>query len=289
MTREGPAWLADFQARFGDVIRTPLDRSTATLVAATAAYDARMLVDARKGPAATGADRLAVYNRQYWFRLFGVLQSAFPLTSRLVGCWAFNEHAARHLHSRQPRGWDIDRVADGFDTFLEEALDHERPSERLALIEAVRIDAAWRDVFRAPHTSQFRPSAADAPRLLDAHLTPSPAWRIVMEHRALLDLRKELLPDTGESIVELPPLLPRPRWWSLVRRDDGISQTPIEPREAELLGYLRETSVREALARLERACSPEERALLPARARAWIARSVEADFWTGLGDEVSRR
>jgi len=282
MTREGPAWLSDFQARFGDVIRTPLDRSTGTLVAATAAYDARMLDDARKGPAANGADRLAVYNRQYWFRLFGVLQGAFPLTSRLVGFWAFNEHAARHLLSRRPRGWDIDRVADGFEAFLEATLDHERPSERLALVEAARIDAAWRDVFRAPPTSPFRPSAADAPRLLDARLTPSPAWRMVMEHRPLLDLRKELLHDASESIVELPPLLPRARWWSIVRRDDGILQTPVEPREAELLGYLGETSVREALARLERACSPEERALLPARARAWLARSVEADFWTGL-------
>ena len=41
MTRAAPAWLADFQARFGDVVRTPLDRATGTLTATPERYDPR--------------------------------------------------------------------------------------------------------------------------------------------------------------------------------------------------------------------------------------------------------
>ena len=37
--KAAPTWLADFQRRFGDAIRTPLDRSSGTLAAEPAAYD----------------------------------------------------------------------------------------------------------------------------------------------------------------------------------------------------------------------------------------------------------
>jgi hypothetical protein len=282
MTREAPRWLADFQARFGDVIRTPLDRTGGTLAATTAAYDPGIVVDTLDSPTGTGADRLAVYNRQYWFRLFDVVQRAFPLTSRLVGYWVFNDYVARYLRVRLPRGWELDCVADGFAAFVEDTFECEDPAKRCAWVEAACIDDAWRTVFRAPEIPPFRPSATHASRLLDARLVPSPAWRIVREHRPLLELRKRLLHDSSQDCVEVPPLLPRARWWALVRRDQGILHISLEPREAELLVLLGETSVRDALARVERECAPEERALLPAQARGWLARSVELDFWSGV-------
>jgi hypothetical protein len=94
---EVPPWLADFQARFGDTLRTPLDRTSGTLTATPATYDAALVAE-------VGSERLAVYNRQYWLRLFGVLHDAFPLTARLVGYWAFNEHAGAYLAAQPPRG-----------------------------------------------------------------------------------------------------------------------------------------------------------------------------------------
>ena len=82
--------------------------------------------------------------------------------------------------------------------------------------------------------------------------------------------------------MAIPPALPSSRAWALVRKDDGILQVPLEPREAELFALLGNFSVREALARLERMCCAEERARLPANAQAWLARSVERDFWIGI-------
>lgn len=277
-----PAWLADLQARFGRVIRTPLDRSTGTLRATPEAYDALARAQASNGPVASGDERLAVYNRQYWFRLFTVLHGAFPLTSRLVGYWQFNDYAARFLLAHPPRHWDIDRVPNGFDDFFCDALDREDAPEREALSEAARLDAAWRAVFEAPAVTPFRPSAEDAARLLDARLVPSPAVAVVEEHWPLLELRRRLRDDASEARAALPARLARPNRWALVRRPEGIGQLTLEAREAELFSLLREHSVGDALARLEAACSDEERAALPARARTWLARSVQLEFWAGL-------
>jgi hypothetical protein len=283
MTRDTPAWLGEFQACFGEAIRAPLDRTTGTLTATPSSYDPRIVADMLDGPTAKGTDRLAVYNRQYWFRLFDVVQSAFPLTARLVGYWSFNDYAARFLLARPPpRGWDIDGATEGFEAFFTDALDRDDASDRRqALVESARIDAAWHDVFRAPKTPSFRPSAADATRLLDARLTPSPAVALIEEHYPLLELRKKVLHDPTATRVAVPPPLSGARSWMLLRKDEGIVQMSLEAREAELLALLRAFTVREALARLERACPPEERRLLPGKTREWLARSVERDLWIG--------
>jgi hypothetical protein len=276
--RSAPAWLEELQTRFSAVIRTPLDRTSGTLTATPSAYDANVLGETLDGPRTSGAERLAVYNRQYWFRLFDVMQTAFPLTTRLSGHWTFNDYAARFLLAHPPRGWDLDRAPDGFEVFMSETLEE----GRLAVMEAARIDAAWRSVFGAPQVARYRPSPADAARLLDSHLTPSPAVALVEEHWPLLELRKSLRDDRGEAPVALPTRLPTSRWWALVRRDEGIGQLPLEAREAELFTLLRSHTVSDALGRLEAACAEQERAALPTKAQGWLARSVELDFWTGL-------
>ncbi len=288
-SRDAPAWLADLQARFGATIRTPLDRASGTLRATPAAYDAALVEQARGGPKTSGAERLAVYNRQYWFRLFGVLQTAFPLTTRLLGHWTFNDHASRFLLAHPPHGWDVGRAADGFETFLDEETpgEHVAAGDRLvareALVEAARIDAAFMRVLGAPEILPYRPSASDAPRLLDARLVPSPAAALVKESWPLLELRKQARDDATEAPVALPARLPEARWWAIVRRPEGLGHLPLEAREAELLDLLGRHTVRDALARLEAACPAEERGELPVKTQAWLARSVTLGFWAGAG------
>lgn len=280
-----PAWLADFQGRFGAVVRTPLDRGTGTLRATPAAYDRDALGEALDGPRTRAGERLAVYNRQYWFRLFGVMQTAYPLTARLLGHWFFNEHAARFFLAHPPHSWDIDRAPDGFDGFLAGSLGDDVPRD--ALIEAAGIDAAWRLLFRAPATVPYRPDAADGLRLLDGRLLPSPAVAVVVERWPLLALKSSLAGARGESIVPLPPPLPQPCWWALMREPTGIRRVPLEPREGELLRLLGRHTVRDALAGLEGECPEDERAALPTNARRWLARSVERGFWAGLSTDPS--
>ena len=118
MSADAPPWLAAFQARFSAVLCAPLDRSTGTLRERAADYPADACGDALATGRQSAAERLAVYNRQYWFRLFSVLQHEYRLTARLLGAWHFNELAGRFLEANPPRHPDLGCAADGFVTFL---------------------------------------------------------------------------------------------------------------------------------------------------------------------------
>lgn len=272
MTRHGPDWLAELQERFGSMLRTPLDRSSGTLTARPETYDAALAADTH--------GELAVYNRQYWFRLFDLFSTAFPLTMRLFGAWTFNDFSARFLLASPPRDWDLERATEGFTEFLQ--VDLASHQERELLLEAAHLDAAWLTVLRAPAVAAYRPTGSDAARLLDARLVPSRSVVLLTEHAALSELRKQLLESRGEARVAMPARFASARFSALVREAAGTAQLPLEPREAELLTLLGTYSVREALARLELACDADERATLPARAQTWLAQSVHRNFWSGV-------
>lgn len=288
-----PAWLLELEQSFGHMLRTPLSRSTGALRAETSAYPAALVARAKPGRDLGQAERLAVYNRQYWFRLFTLLQAAFPLTAKLVGFWRFNQLANDFLLARPPRSWDIERVGDGFADFLSQALpdadlELQPPRDRLpraALVEAAGIDAAYRDVFGAPPITPYVPALNDAERLLQSKLLLSPAVALLTESWPLCELRRRALasPDADAPLV-LGPRLEQPRSWLLGRDGLRLGLLPLDPREAQLLKLLTRHAVGTALARLEADCpgSETERGQLPELVQAWLARSVKLGIWAGF-------
>ncbi|HVU00676.1 MAG TPA: DNA-binding domain-containing protein [Polyangiaceae bacterium] len=279
-----PPWLYVFQSRFTAMLRTPLDPSSGTFSPAPSRYDTELRHLALPSRKLGAAERLAVYNRQYWIRLFQCVQSAFPLTARLVGYFPFNGYVSRFLSEAPPRSWNIDQVPDGFETFLEKALAEERPAraDREALLEAAALDVAWRRVFLAPPCDEFRPTAEDAARLTTGRLRPSAAVAILRERWALAALRARLVADASETTHPLPEQHPSPRAFALVRRPGGVGELSLAPLEARLFELLAGHPVSEALGLLEAECPEPERAALPANAQRWLARSVELGFWSGL-------
>jgi hypothetical protein len=285
-----PEWLADFQRAFGAALRTPLESSSGTFRAILPSYPATAVVESVGRGALTAAERIAVYNRQYWFRLFGVFQNTFPLTTRLLGHFTFNECASAFLSRNPPRGWNIDDAPAGFDAFMSEHVPdagvafprHAGVVDRQTVLEAARIDAAWHRVFFAEERPPFRPAPDDAPRLFQSRLVPAEAVQVIEEHRPLVELRRKLSAIPGEAPVPAPPPLEEPAYWAFVRKPAGIGQLPLAKTEARLLTLLRVHPVAEALALLESECAESERASLPARIQTWLARSVELDFWSGI-------
>jgi hypothetical protein len=285
------AWLGDFQRRFSAMLRTPLDRRSGTLRALRERYDRELVAGVTPGPAASPDERLAIYNRQYWFRLFGVLHGAFPLTTRLLGHWTLNDYASRFFLEQPPRHWDIDSAATDFDVFLAEALPSPlavlgptgQPTvDSAAVREAVAIDAAYRRLFSAPPGPHFRPAIADPAELMRTRLRPSTTALILEEGWPLVRLRDELSTIAGEAPVPLPPRLPEMQWWALVRQPSATGRFQLAKREAHLFSLLGKHSVGEALAALEADCTSSERAALPINVRRWLARSVDLGFWSGV-------
>jgi hypothetical protein len=287
-----PAWLLELQAKFGALLQTPLGRETGELRAVTSAYDARLVSEAKPGRGGGARERLAVYHRQYWFRLFTVLQGAYPLTARVLGFWRFNAFATEHLLRRPPRGFDLDTVADGLDALLAELLsdvprvdiDRRRSIDARAVVEAARIDAAFQRVLRAPRVPSFAPGPADVARLPTSRLALSPCVALVHERWPLCELRTKLQDSKDEQPVTLPEPLPSERVSLLLRQGLQLGLITLEPREAELLELLAQLSVSEALAGLEQRTPPAEREGLPPRAQAWLAKSVRLGVWHGFVD-----
>jgi hypothetical protein len=277
-----PDWLGDFQAHFGAVLREPLGRASGTLTARMDRYVPEAVNEVRDAANARSAARLAVYNRQYWFRLFGVMQTAFPLTARLLGAWRFNALAEEFLHAHPPRTWTLDHAPDGFEDVLPMLLGDDPARDVIG--EAARLDARWRALFHAPDVTPFRPGPDDAARLPDARLVPSPRVTLWCEHSALLALRLGLPPGL-ERPLALPPVHRAPAWFALCAEPNGIRVLPLDPLEGALLALLARHTVRDALARLEAECPVAERAMLPANTQRWLAQSVARGFWAGFADD----
>lgn len=286
-------WLAGFQRGFGAMLTTPLDPGSGTWVAAPARYGAAILASARPGPTTPAAERLAVYNRQYWFRLFGVLQNEYPLTTAVVGAWTFNALATEFLRTHPPRGKDLGDVAIGFVEHLAATLPpgslrlspsrHTVP--RAAVVQAASIDAAFRTVFLAPRQPVLRLLPSEAASLHQAQLLPSAAFCIVEEQWPLVALRRALGARTSASPCSLPE--PHPHGvqrWAVCRAPGGERVLPLEPVQARLLQLLGEQPVGRALAILEAEHVAAD-AALPQDVQRWLAQSMSLGLWRGLAHE----
>lgn len=274
--KAAPDWLEDFQRRFTSVLRTPLDSSSKVFQADAARYDVSLCAEVEMRSGRAPSSSLAVYNRQYWFRLFGVLQNEYPLTARLMGYWTFNHYAQRFLVATPPQDMDVARAADGFSAFVAREAE-----DKPAWVSAARMDAAWIEIFRAAEEDAWRPDAAAAARLAEMTLIPRKTWAIVNEEWPLLALRETILGDAGEHAIALPPRLSSPQWWCLARVDGKFFQLPMGASQARLYSLLRQWPLAKALAVLEQETAEDARAHLLQHVQSWLARSMEWAFWKG--------
>ena len=273
------AWLADLQARFGAMLRTPLARASGALRAPTNAYDAQLCADVQPAPQTDERERLAVYHRQYWYRLFTVLQNEYPLTARLLGMWRFNELAARYLVAHPPSHFDLQAVARQLVPFLASTCESTYggvPSA--AILGAATLDHAFARVFLAPEVTPLDPKTL-ARSLGAARLRLSPAVALFVEHWPLVALRRRALDEPGEHALPLPSELATAQHWAIFRTDKGHGLASLEPRAHRLFTLLAERPFTEALALLESGCTEAERAALPARVQSWLAQSMRLGFW----------
>jgi hypothetical protein len=278
--KDPPDWLAALQQRFGALIRTPLDRATGSLRAQTQRYDRAICDDIDPGPHTGARERLAVYHRQYWFRLFTMLQGEYRLTARLVGMWQFNGLASRYLQEHPPRSHDLQHAAHAFVDFAARLPRSGHAGvPRDALCEAAQLDAAHARVFLAPDVHLLTPAQLGGADLPARRLRLAPTVALFRESRPLVALRRTLLDDSADTAVPLPAPLAAPNYWVIFRVDDGTQLAQIDPLAHLLFTSLCESAVGEALARLEASCDAATRATLPARVQHWLRESMKVGFW----------
>ncbi|WP_437576118.1 HvfC/BufC N-terminal domain-containing protein [Sorangium sp. So ce887] len=310
-----PGWLREIQRDFTAVLRAPLDSDTGRFEERQELYPARLVAQLRSGPGGPApAERLALYHRQYWMRLFTALQTSFPRVSRAMSCWHFNHLAALHLAERPPRHADLDEAARGFAERLHRALERledagpRRPPERpphgdawcrrlqlsrapLAMVRQARcMDEAERHAYESPFEGLWRPTPEELARLAlgEARLRFAVSCTLAQEDWDLARFSRLAGADQDEGAPAAIRRHPSTRTWVFARSATGTTTTSVDPLFARLLDRCRELPFGQALAAVEQGCTAAEAAQLRANLQGWIALALASGWWAGLAGAEPR-
>ena len=111
-------------------------------------YAESLLKGIEEQGAVSASERLGTYNRDYWFRLFTILQNEFPAVVKLINYNEFNRLAQEYLQAFPSCSQILNYLADYFPEFME--MDHRWNTPDLK--KAVELDYCFIKAFDAPQS-----------------------------------------------------------------------------------------------------------------------------------------
>ena len=230
-----PNWLEPWQRAFGNAINQPLTFSTGSLQIQAPPMDPDRCFASATGERVSGS--LAVYNRQYWFRLFSTLQGDLAITASLIGPWALNQVLSRALTATPPKSKLLSDLVRALEPALRTAFDAggwpgaEDALLRAQVQECLTIDLAHLSLLTAPAETPWVPTTAELARLDRLTLRPAGSLRIVTQSAPLLQHRvAPAVPTDGRPLGPLPSL-PLPESWALFRHENGMGRLQLRDLE----------------------------------------------------------
>lgn len=148
-----PSALKEVQRWFAGIITRPIDGESKMMPISPAG---RPLVSEAcdyiaASPFLAPHERIEIYNQQYWWRLFSVMQEAFPLVTRLFGCHDFNKTIATpYLLQNPPDHWSLFFLGHRLPEWLKENYHCE---DRELILAATQLDDAFCKGYLAVHHS----------------------------------------------------------------------------------------------------------------------------------------
>lgn len=278
-SRPGPASLAQLQASFGAVLRSPPGRP-ARETPAFAAMAAKVLaVDDDDANA-----RLDVYRQQYWARLHNVMCEELPLTRWLLGERSFQALCLRYLRRHPPSHFDLHAIVAQMPAFLSNAKagkllpafeqpDGLSPED---VVDAVRLDVTYAEVFLAPAPSIAAHWPTQPDGLKCRTLPLAPHARVIWTRPSLLQLRGALLAAKDSTLprTTLPARAEEPSAFLLLGGKRGVRTLPLPSMHARLLTLLESTVLEATIAELKRAHPGASGRALQSRVQRWLANDI---------------
>lgn len=146
-------------------------------------------------PALRPAQRIQLYNQQYWWRLLSILHDASPLVTRLFGYHDFNQVIGKpYLVQYPPNTWSLNSLGDRLPEWIEKEY---HANDKKLVLDAARIDTALNIAFFAKQHQ-----AVDAQAVaggIDKVLTRK---MCLQPHIFLFDLRYDLFAFRKEMLKE---------------------------------------------------------------------------------------
>lgn len=213
-----PSELLEIQRWFGKVITLPLKELSEPYDIPE--YDdllqkqcALCLTD---GPHLKSYERIGIYNRLYWYRLFDAFHTSFPFLSRLFGFEGLHEKIAQpYLLKYPPSHWSLNKLGQHLLKWIEE--DYSSKDKSLVLW-AASLDLAFERVFLAP---AFPPLSQDTKE----EITLQPFVKVFKMPADFFTFRKKFLEHPVDHWIEndFPSIqYDRDYYFVLHRSSEGI-------------------------------------------------------------------
>jgi hypothetical protein len=201
-----PNALKKTQVWFGGIISQPLgpESTIQPITPSGNAVEEEAWNYIAPSPTLKPAQRIQIYNQQYWWRLIDNLQDAYPLVTRLFGYEDFNETIAiPYLLKYPPRHWSLNFLGDQLPQWVEEEY---QGTDKELIIYSAKIDHAYLMSFVAGQL----PFLKEITEAMTTLLQLQPHVYLFSLPYDLFQARTEFLKEEPEYWVEhdFPPLVP---------------------------------------------------------------------------------
>jgi Putative DNA-binding domain len=143
-----PTSLLEIQRRMAAAVMHPLTRSETMPRKRRDGTSNRNEADAiiRPNDRLTSFERLEIYNRQYWFRLYSAFEEDFPGLQAILGRARFDALMRAYLTDCPSQCWTLRNLGSRLETWLGGHPEHLGPHPQLAL-DMVRLEWAHIEAF----------------------------------------------------------------------------------------------------------------------------------------------
>jgi hypothetical protein len=239
----------------------------------------------------TSIERLEVYANAYYARLLECLRDEFPALLHAAGEEVFDGLAFGYLQSHPSQSYTLSQLSRQFAQYLEETRPREEdesdePSWPESLIDLVRLERCYSDVFDGPGTERLTLlGAADLQGLSpeawsQARLVTVPCLRLLAlrfpVHEYATAVREKRDPEIPE---------PAPTWLAVSRINYVVRRWTLTPAQFELLtGLMDGQAVGSAIERAARVAveSGETIERLAENLHDWFAEWSSAGFFQAI-------
>jgi hypothetical protein len=242
-----PLKLKKTQMWFGSIISRPIDEDSKMNPISPSGNP--MEIEAcdfiKPSPTLRPAERIEIYNQQYWWRLLSVLHETFPMVTRLFGYHDFNRMIAiPYLVKYPPNDWSLNVLGNQMESWIQD--DYQEDDKQL-ILDAARIDFAFNDCFCSEQkpliTTQSLPDANDASSLMHKKIYLQPYVRLFELDYDLLEFRLEFLKQEPDYWIDhdFPQLKQEKHYYFLIFRNKefNIEWFGLSEGEYHLLNYIK--------------------------------------------------
>ena len=245
--------LLDIQRRMAAAVMHPLTRAETMprrrRDGASNSAEADAII--RPNDRLTSFERLEIYNRQYWFRLYGCFEEDFPGLQAIVGRAKFDAFTRAYLTECPSQSFTLRNLGSRLESWLGEHPEFIQPHAALAL-DMIRLEWAHIEAF----DSEERPrlSAQDLAAIGEnSTLSLQPYLRLLALQYPVEDLLLKVRTENGSSasstnnastarkrhhVRRVAALEPRAIWLAVHRLQNTVWYKPLAQEEFLLLSAL---------------------------------------------------